>query len=342
MLSQDKRIEEAKEMKRIVEAAWEITSLCNLNCKHCYSKGMSNDGLSKEDVFRVLEEMKCQGIEKVKYGGGEPLKRNDFLDIFAKTKELKFETTFSTNGILINDNLAKELKKLGLHKLQISLDGMKDTHDKMRGKEGLFEKVMESIEILKKNSIGIDIATTLMTTNKEDIPNMLELCRYLEIRRWRVMKYIPCGNGDIRMMLPPKGYKETVDYLLNEKKVNDKKPEIIVAREFDYICQPMDYNDMQCVGGKTFISIKTNGNVTPCSFFDNLVAGNLKEKSLGEILKNEVLDKFANIEHFNPKCKYSKKCQGGCKAAAYYANGIFSCDPYCWIQNQKLKIKEQK
>ncbi|MBI4447777.1 radical SAM protein [Candidatus Woesearchaeota archaeon] len=320
-------------MEKLVEVAWEITRECNLNCSHCYSKDAQQKDLDTKIIIETLYALKKIGVEKVKYGGGEPLLRKDFLEIFKTTKELGFTTTFASNGSTINESVAAQFKEIGLHKLQLSLDGMEEKHDSFRKRKGLFKKVLESISILKNYSIEVDVATTLTKENYSEMPSLLKLCRELEVRRWRIMKYIPCGNGTTELMLDPATYKGVVDYLLGEKK--DEKPEIIVAREFNYICSPVDYNDMQCVGGKTFISIKANGDVTPCSFISHMVAGNLSINSLDEILNSKVMEKFANIKSYDPNCSFSESCMGGCKAAAYHSKKEFCCDPYCWVKKSK-------
>ena len=79
-------------MRELVEVAWEVTDGCNFNCIHCYNP-KKRDDLDKDIVFRTLDELSEMRVRQIKYGGGEPLLRKDFLDILKKTTELGFSNT---------------------------------------------------------------------------------------------------------------------------------------------------------------------------------------------------------------------------------------------------------
>jgi radical SAM protein with 4Fe4S-binding SPASM domain len=142
------------------------------------------------------------------------------------------------------------------------------------------------------------------------------------------MKYIPSGKDD-SLMPSNADYTHAGFYLLSQKAKQDILPEIIVAREFDEIQTPADYNDMQCFGGKSFLSLKPNGNITPCSDIDDMVCGNIIRDSVESIWNSKKMLDFSE-DFYNPYCPHAYKCAGGCKAVSRKIHGEISCDDYCW------------
>jgi radical SAM protein with 4Fe4S-binding SPASM domain len=126
-------------------------------------------------------------------------------------------------------------------------------------------------------------------------------------------------------------YKKVVNFLCELKETCKEWPEVIIAREFNTIKTPSDYNDMKCFGGKSFFSMKPNGNVTPCSYIDDIICGNVTKQSIAEIWNSKKMLDFS--KDFCPKtCQYAETCRGGCKAVSYLLENEISCDPYCFVE----------
>ena len=145
------------------------------------------------------------------------------------------------------------------------------------------------------------------------------------------MKYIPKNTSD-PLLLTPLEYKIAVEKTLEYKAKKDVNPEIIVAREFDQIHVPKGYNDMQCFGGKTFLSLKPNGDITPCSYIYDIPCGNILHDSMDKIWDSYEMINFS-IDTFDTSCNSGSKCRGGCKAITHFLK-LEGCDPYCWVKNK--------
>lgn len=316
--------------RKLIEVAFEITHRCNLRCKHCYNQNYLNSAkeMTTDQIFAALKEIKNFGTEKLKIGGGEPLVRQDFFEVYDYATSLGFEVNFSTNGILISKYLDKILEN-NIKKIQISLDNIGEKHDILRNHPKLFDKVEKVVKELGKNSININIATTLTKNNHEDLGKILSFCEENKIQRWKVIKYIPKNSGD-ELLLTKKEYRIAVSQMLEFKRKTDV-PEVVVAREFDIIEVPSDYNDMQCFGGKSFLSLKPDGSITPCSYMNDFVCGNITRETIEEIWNSEKMIEFSKDYH-DTNCIHGEKCRGGCKAISYFLNKEFGCDPYCWVK----------
>jgi radical SAM protein with 4Fe4S-binding SPASM domain len=316
--------------RKLIEVAWEITDQCNLNCLHCYNPRKRED-LPYEKTLNVLHQLKEIGVEKVKYGGGEPLVRHDFLGILEKTISLGFDTTFSTNGLIVNPCLAERIKYLGLTRVQVSLDGNLEVHNKIRNNPEIYQKATEAISIFTSKKFNVSVATTLIKPNLNCLEEIFEECLSRRVNRWRVMKYIPSDGQELTPS--PSEYLRAHQQLL-ELKNRTNEMEVFVAREFNEICEKQDRYDSSCFGGRSTVSIRANGDVSPCSYFPSLVVGNVKEKTFEELWNSEKMKKFANEVYGNEDCPHYKLCQGGCKAANFYIEKNKRCDPYCWIKQK--------
>lgn len=316
--------------RNLKEVAFEVTHKCNLRCEHCYNE--DNLGHEKEmgtsNAVAAMETIRDFGAVKIKFGGGEPLARKDFFELYDNAIEMGFDVNFSTNGLLLSERM-DEIIYHDVKKLQISIDGIGDLHDKIRNQSGLFNAVEKNIVDLNKNGVKVNIATTLTKSNYGEIDGLLDFCKEKEIHRWKIMKYIPKGPTD-SLMLERSEYKAAAKKLLELKRKNKSDLEIIIAREFDCISENPDYNDMQCFGGKSFLSMKPNGDITPCSYIGGILCGNILRVTMEEIWNNKEMASFGE-DCYDKNCPAGEKCRGGCKAISYYIKGSFSCDPYCWI-----------
>lgn len=157
----------------------EITHRCNLNCDFCYvgKKDLKNE-LALPHWKEIINQLPFYGF--VSFCGGEPLLHPDFFEIlFCAQKRLLGKVNVFSNGILLNTEVARELVKRKLLLINISIDGIGATHDKLRNSEGSFDKVVSNIEnliSLRKSSFPfVDIQSVLLNENISEIPKVYEL-----------------------------------------------------------------------------------------------------------------------------------------------------------------------
>lgn len=140
---------------------WELTKLCNLNCMHCisYTEGHAEE-LTLEQQYRLINKLKLFGLREISFTGGEPFFNRNLLDLIKLARSIGIKSRVITNGILMDENLLRDLYENNVE-LGISLDGIdKDSNDKIRGK-GSFERVLQTIGMLKKSKVHYDIYFTV-------------------------------------------------------------------------------------------------------------------------------------------------------------------------------------
>ncbi len=312
----------------LLEVAWEITDRCNLKCSHCYNP-RKRDDLPLSLIVRVLDELQELGVRQIKFGGGEPLIRKDFYKILSATTGRKIITSFSTNGLAVTPEVVSEVKKTGIKKVQVSLDGDRATHTQLRNNPRAYDAAVNAIGLFSQAGLDVSVATTLVKPNLHCLKEVYKVCVAQKVYRWRIMKYIPTLNH--ALMPSIEEYRAAHDFLVKLRE-KSKQVDVFVAKEFDEIGLTLDNRDAQCFGGRTMLSIKANGDVTPCSYFPYAVVGNVKQQPIRKIWGMEKMIAFANDPCGNPECAYAATCKGGCKAARVFSGSKGPCDPYCWVK----------
>lgn len=133
-----------------------VSISCNLKCKMCdYREPITHEeGLSKEDVFRLLRDARELGLENIAFSGGEVLLRKDIYEMVSYARELGIpEIAIVTNGTLVNEENAIRLVEAGMTSVNISLEGVEHINDYIRG-EGTYKKAFEVKYYGLQNNLG--------------------------------------------------------------------------------------------------------------------------------------------------------------------------------------------
>ncbi|MFX1320221.1 MAG: radical SAM protein [Promethearchaeota archaeon] len=170
---------------------WSITHRCNLNCTHCFihqNGGMKE--LSFNEVCDVIDQLYEAKNYVLGFTGGEALLRNDIFDIIKYAYKKKMHLALATNGTLITLEVAEKLKDAGLGYVQVSIDGLEDIHDKIRG-SGVFKKAIQGI----KNSInaGLYVSMDVVITkfNVKQIYDLINLAKKLGVSKFEILDFVP-------------------------------------------------------------------------------------------------------------------------------------------------------
>lgn len=164
----------------------ELTYKCNLRCPYCYvGEDRNKNELSTQEWFNIIEKIPPHGF--ISLLGGEPLTRQDFIPILEKaSKQVMNKVNTVSNGILLNEEIIDSFIRYKLLLLSVSLDGYGVNHDRNRGKEGIFDKIISNIELLQsknsKNKPMIDIKTIVLEDNLEDLPKLYKFVSDLGVK----------------------------------------------------------------------------------------------------------------------------------------------------------------
>ena len=192
----------------------ELTRDCNLKCKHCLNNSgqvMPNQ-FNNNELIKLINELADEGLQEIRFTGGEPLVYKDIYGLINLATTLGLYTSIGTNATLITKDVAKKLKKAGLKKAIVSLDGTEEAHELIRGK-GTYTKTIEGINNLKSNNIDVRINSVVMKDNMEDIINLAKKMHKNKTSLF-IRRFIESGRGSFlkNNTLTKKDY----DYLRNK------------------------------------------------------------------------------------------------------------------------------
>ncbi|MBD5240705.1 MAG: radical SAM protein [Barnesiella sp.] len=135
------------------------TLACNFSCPYCFEFEHANKTMSNEVEDRIVSFIKTKPSVKtlsITWFGGEPLLAFDRIESLTKKMlelGIQYNSGMISNGYLITKQKAEKFEKLHINSIQITLDGMEETHNKRRALKngvGTFKRILESIEILTK------------------------------------------------------------------------------------------------------------------------------------------------------------------------------------------------
>jgi len=338
--------------------SYSITQECNLNCKHCYSDSVDQaapDELTTEEAFRLMDDLSKWGVGLLVIDGGEPLCRQDLLDIVKYASSKGLRTTIGSNGTLIDKAMATEMLDAGVKCVAISVDGTNSqTHDSFRGMSGAFEQTFRGIEACGAVGLPFQFNTVIRKETLSQLQDMLRMAVEYGANAVEFFDLVAVGRGKREcreQVLSLDERKQAMEWLaqaqedcplvirvpacpmypllLQEKHVQPKHfPAELLRR--------VPYYGRGCAAGMPmgYVMVKSNGEVNPCMLLQvNL--GNVREQSITSIWENSpVLADLRRRELLKGECgdcTYKVVCSG-CRGRAYQETGdMMAADPGCWL-----------
>lgn len=231
----------------------ELVNYCNLNCKHCYGRfsvNKVNNYISLDQIKEIYSELGVLHTQKVALTGGEATLHPHFADIAMFFLEKGFDLTILTNGYnyLAIDKLL-EMSKAYHYKIKVSLDGIGSTHDLIRGREGTFSRVEETIvRILKHSNVTLYISTVIMRQNVE----------YIEKIKQYVEDKFPSAFHTFDFIFPEGNATDENTFTIAEmKKIMESYPRLFVAE----LSTNSKKDTFRCTGGITQCTLSYDGTL---------------------------------------------------------------------------------
>jgi mycofactocin radical SAM maturase len=318
-----------------VNVTWEMTLRCNLQCAHCLSaSGAAAAGeLTTRECLELVDELARLKVFQVNIGGGEPFIKDGFLPIIEYSHEKGLVTCVSTNGMLIDDDLARRLAQLKMLYLQVSLDGATaEVNDRIRG-QGTYQKILAAVACLARHQVPFSINTVLTRLNYPQLDDLRKLAGDYGADL-RVSRFRPSGRGKTsRSYLGPD--KDQLEAFAVWLERHD-----LVRTGDSFFCLTSENRrrkglDM-CGAAKMTCCIAPDGNVYPCAFMQEpiFLAGNVRNSNFKDIWQRAPV--FIQLRNLNVEscqtCSRFEVCRGGCPAVAFATyHDIAMPDPECLV-----------
>jgi radical SAM protein with 4Fe4S-binding SPASM domain len=332
---------------------WEMTAACNLHCIHCHAAGgkPADDELTTAEGKRLLDQL--AGVSEFRmmaFTGGEPLVRDDLFELLAYSQALGFTNTMATNATLIDDDVARRLRRCGVVIAAVSLDGFDaETHDFVRGQSGAFESAIEGMRALRRAGILLHINITAMEYNLDQVEPLMALVEELGTGILLMYQLVPVGRGRAigEAALDQGANERLIRFIARAQRTTRAIIEPVAAPQYwPFLLQRagIDRGPLLrlaetvfhgCSAGRGFVYVKPDGEVWPCPFVE-VSCGNVRQAPFSTIWATSPV--FADLRARESRlqgqcgeCQYRRLC-GGCRGRAWATTGDYLAeDRTCFI-----------
>ena len=300
---------------------WDSTKKCNLDCIHCGSQENQQRELNTKEVENILDQLASFGVRNFQITGGEPLLREDFIEVLNYADKKGVSTSFASNGYYIDEDKAKSISKANVSLIQISIDGTKDIHNSIRKSPESFDRAINAIKLLKEHSGDkISVATTVMPQNIDSLVQLKGELIALNIDFWNIGTVMPVGKakGNPSLFLS----KEQFGYLMRFIIASKKAINIEIGENFPYLGKwdkAIRRTPKICPIGIFSCCIGVDGHIRGCpdqpdtNYFRE---GNIQSETFKEIWK-KAFERYRNRDILREDqkcsvCNHKSDCFGGC------------------------------
>lgn len=288
----------------------QITDRCNLRCRHCYIGPSSGaepfHELSLDQIKTGLREFEeLQGL-RVMITGGEPLLHKDFESINDMLPDFLIRKVLFTNALLLNRRL---LSHLHVDEIQVSIDGLQQAHDILRG-AGTFERSMDSIRLCLDMGFEVSVSTMVHADNLNDFDRMEELFRTMAIRDWTVD--VPCVSGRL---------------------ADNERSQVSPAIGGRYL--KYGFGEGLHGGGEGFgcglhlMSVMAEGKIAKCTFYADRAVGTLQDglrtcwQRISPVLLSELTCDCGDLAACRGGCRYRAEALGNACGKDLYRCALY-------------------
>jgi radical SAM enzyme (rSAM/lipoprotein system) len=276
---------------------WETTSRCNLNCLHCGSdcrKSETVPDMPVENFLSAIDQIKAlttPSSTTVVFTGGEALLRKDIERCGMELYKRGFPWGIVTNAFLLDANRLHTLLDSGLHGITISLDGLRDEHNWLRGNDFCFNRAIHALDLLASTpGLPFDVVTAVNQRNFNSLNKFKEFLIAIGVKNWRIFTIFPIGRAaeNAELQLNNLQYKALLDFI-KESRLESKIHLSYGCEGFlgNYESEVRD-SFFFCHSGIHTLSILADGAITGCpNLRDNFVQGNIYLDNLAEVWKNK-------------------------------------------------------
>ncbi len=344
---------------RTTYAVWELTLRCNLKCIHCGSRAgdARHRELTTDEAMSLVQQMAEIGVREVSLIGGEAFLRPDWLDIATEISRSGMRCTMTTGGYGLGPKMAAKMHAAGIQLVSVSVDGLRDTHDFLRGREGSWQWCFRAIEALREAGIKTSANTQINRLSAPELPRIYEHLRDAGVSSWQTQLTVPMGNAadHPEILLQPPELLDVfplLSYLL--RRGLDEGVRMFPGNNIGYFgpyerqFRSLPGSDgwdeafwTGCTGGVLTLGIEADGAIKPDPSLPTAAytGGNIRQKSLREIVDgSEILQMnvaqgmappVADLWGFCKTCEFAGICRGGDTWTAHVFFDRRGNNPYC-------------
>ncbi len=376
-LAREFRIAELDDPKPIY-AVWELTTRCDQPCQHCGTRAGSAraEELTTAQIEEVATALARLGCREVTLIGGEAYLRPDIEAIIRIIAGLRMRVTMQSGGRALTLQRCERFADAGLAAVGISIDGLEDAHDTLRGNKGSHKAALQAVQNVQTAGLIVTSNMQINRLNQHTLRETAAMLRDHKVRSWQVQLTTPMGNAadhpdwivqpsDVVTILDTLAAIQ-LDAVANPRAWEKPRPlgcfNVQAANNVGYFGPHEEVlrsrpggsarHWIGCAAGKAVIGIESDGTVKGCPSLPTApyTGGNVRSLSLDAIWKHADALNFARAQRsdelwgYCKRCYYADTCQGGCSFTAHTLLGRRGNNPLCYhrvVQLRREGIRER-
>lgn len=345
---------------RPIYAVWEITLKCDLACRHCGSRAGRErpSELSTAECLDLVRQMAELGVKEVTLIGGEAYLRDDWTEIVAEIRKYGMQATMTTGGRGVTPERAQRAARAGLQNVSVSLDGLAETHDHLRGVPGSFASALQAMRNFQQAGIRVTTNTQINKLSMPELPELMETLIAHGSLAWQIQLTTPMGRAadEPELMLQPYELLELFPLLASLKERADKVGfRIHAGNNVGYFgpYETLFKGNMprghmaSCGAGRSTLGIEADGSLKGCPSLptEQWTGGNIRDDSLKDVWERAAPLRYtrdrtvADLWGYCRDCYYANECRAGCTWMGFTLFGKAGNNPYC--HHRALEMQRQ-
>jgi Y-X(10)_GDL-associated radical SAM protein len=343
----------AQDSRRLtpVHVVWEITLACDLKCVHCGSRAghVRSRELSTEECLDLVRQLARLGTREITLIGGEAYLRKDWLKIVSEIAAHDILCTMQSGGLHLTGERLRQAADAGLGAIGVSVDGLKDLHDRLRGVPGSFDAALKVLHNAREYGLVSSVNTQITSLVMPQLFEMQDLFIEAGARNWQVQLTVAMGRA-----------ADNPELLLQPYELLELMPQLaaLYRRGVDrgFLMQPGNnigyfgpYESLWrgsgddrvhwsgCNAGQNTVGIEADGTIKGCPSLPTAAyaGGNIRDLTARQILRqtpelafnrNRTVD---DLWGFCRSCYYADVCRAGCTWTTHTLFGRPGNNPYC-------------
>jgi len=304
-------------LRPYAHAIWLCTYRCNFTCPYCEASAGDADPneLTTEQAFKMVNDLAEIKVKKLLISGGEVLVRKDIFKVMKYANSRGIKIGILSNGFLVKQ-MKEKLSEIDMFFYFSSIDGREDYHNEMRGRANSFNKVFESLDVMRDLGVKTRLINSVIHPgNYDDLEGLFNKISQSSATMWNLTPMAKVGraDGDFGYSLSGEQLRGLVSFIREKRKYFP----VDVADSHSYL----GFFEGAAIGrphfasaGLTKLAIMPDGEVLGCNqiYDHSYTEGSVKTRSLKDIWENE-FKRFRSKEYpeYCMGCEFIKQCQGG-------------------------------
>ena len=342
-----------------VHVVWEITLSCNLKCQHCGSRAGKRrpDELNTAEALSVIDQLAALGTREITLIGGEAYLRRDWLQLVERIAHHGIRCGMQTGARALTRKRLEDGKRAGLFGIGVSLDGMEDLHDRVRGVKGAWQEGIRAIETAKELGLGASCNTQIGAETIEQLEPLFQKLIQVGASHWQLQITVAMGNAveNDHLLLQPYRILELMPLLARLYTEGVSRNFLLTFGNnlgyfgpYEHLWRGFGDERLHwsgCAAGQNVIGLEADGTIKGCPSLatEGYGGGNVRDATVADLWNHSPELHFGRLRDidslwgFCRSCYYADVCRGGCTWTSDSLFGKPGNNPYCHYRALELE-----